>query len=164
MASSTRLRRPSFTRTEEPRACPGSPAPEQNLVPVLAYALPDDLPVGLAGLTDLHPDTFEPQYVYAFLSAASQRESERGFTGTLIHEIGHFLGLSHTSDGYDPESGVHYQPTGRYAPAPGISPHTATPGRSARPRPPTPSWRAQPGGRLPGICDIRTDAAGSAWS
>jgi hypothetical protein len=37
-----------------------------------------------------------------------------GLTTTLIHEVGHHVGLSHPHDGWDAETGVDYEPTGDY--------------------------------------------------
>lgn len=35
-----------------------------------------------------------------------------GMTSTVIHEVGHHTSMSHPHDGYDPESGVDFGPTG----------------------------------------------------
>jgi hypothetical protein len=37
-----------------------------------------------------------------------------GFTGTIIHEVGHHLGMSHPHDGYDPETGVDFGAEGEF--------------------------------------------------
>ncbi len=37
-----------------------------------------------------------------------------GLTTTLIHEVGHHIGLSHPFDGYDSASGVDFEPTGDF--------------------------------------------------
>ncbi len=79
---------------------------------MFAYALPDELPVALGGLTDLDPVTGEARYVYAFSNDANRRETRHGFTGVLIHELGHFFGLSHTADGYDYASRTAFDGTG----------------------------------------------------
>jgi hypothetical protein len=37
-----------------------------------------------------------------------------GLTTTMIHEYGHHSSMSHPHDGFDPESGVDFEPTGDY--------------------------------------------------
>lgn len=42
------------------------------------------------------------------------RDAGYGLTTTNIHEYGHHFGMSHPHDGYDPESGVDFGPSGKY--------------------------------------------------
>jgi hypothetical protein len=35
-----------------------------------------------------------------------------GFSDTLVHEVGHHIGMSHPHDGYDSELGLDYGPGG----------------------------------------------------
>ena len=41
-------------------------------------------------------------------------EAGYGLTTTMIHEYGHHSSMSHPHDGYDPATGVDYEPTGDY--------------------------------------------------
>jgi hypothetical protein len=49
-------------------------------------------------------------------SFVSPRIVQRGYglTTTMIHEYGHHSSMSHPHDGYDPASGVDYEPTGPF--------------------------------------------------
>jgi hypothetical protein len=49
-------------------------------------------------------------YVFIILSP-HEKNFGQGFTGNLIHENGHHLGLSHPHDGYDSETGLDYSPS-----------------------------------------------------
>jgi hypothetical protein len=51
--------------------------------------------------------------VFSFVSPGIV-ESGYGLTTTMIHEYGHHSSMSHPHDGYDPESGVDYEPTGDF--------------------------------------------------
>jgi hypothetical protein len=50
--------------------------------------------------------------VFAF-NAAIYRSLGYGFTGTMIHEVGHHVGMSHPHDGYDSEFNLDYGPSGQ---------------------------------------------------
>jgi len=52
-------------------------------------------------------------FVFAFISPQLTALGY-GLTTTLIHEIGHHLGLSHPHDGYDSEDGVDFGPVGDF--------------------------------------------------
>ena len=41
-------------------------------------------------------------------------EAGYGLTTTMIHEYGHHSSMSHPHDGYDPETGVDFEPTGDF--------------------------------------------------
>jgi hypothetical protein len=51
--------------------------------------------------------------VFSFVSPGIV-EAGYGLTTTMIHEYGHHSSLSHPHDGYDPETGVDFEPTGAY--------------------------------------------------
>jgi hypothetical protein len=52
-------------------------------------------------------------FVFAFGGDVYQ-DLGYGFTGTLIHEVGHHIGMSHPHDGYDSELGLDYGASGKY--------------------------------------------------
>lgn len=49
-------------------------------------------------------------YVF-IIDAPREKTFGQGFTGNLIHENGHHLGLSHPHDGYDSATGLDYDPS-----------------------------------------------------
>jgi hypothetical protein len=51
--------------------------------------------------------------VFSFVSPGIV-EAGYGLTTTMIHEYGHHSSMSHPHDGYDPETGVDFEPTGSY--------------------------------------------------
>jgi hypothetical protein len=51
--------------------------------------------------------------VFSFVSPGIV-EAGYGLTTTMIHEYGHHSSMSHPHDGYDPKSGVDFEPTGEY--------------------------------------------------
>ncbi len=51
--------------------------------------------------------------VFSFVSPGIV-EAGYGLTTTMIHEYGHHSSMSHPHDGYDPASGVDYEPTGEF--------------------------------------------------
>jgi hypothetical protein len=55
----------------------------------------------------------EQQFVYAFDSPGARADGY-GFTVTTIHEVGHYLGLSHPLDGYDYEADLNFDATGPF--------------------------------------------------
>lgn len=68
---------------------------------------------GLLGFADDNWYDGTPSYVYVF-GAQEYRELGYGFTTTVVHEVGHHVGLSHPHDGYDSASGVDYGPGGEF--------------------------------------------------
>ena len=62
---------------------------------------------GLLGFSDDNWVDGTQSLVFAF-DADVYREVGYGFTGTVIHEVGHHIGMSHPHDGFDPETGVDY--------------------------------------------------------
>jgi len=78
-------------------------------LPVFSYALPAGTPVPALGFADDNYTDGTQSYVFAFVSPEIV-DSGYGLTTTLIHEVGHHLGMSHPHDGYDSETGVDYGP------------------------------------------------------
>jgi hypothetical protein len=81
-------------------------------LPVFSYASDRELPTPLGYADNNYVDGTQT-YVFAFVSPGIV-ESGYGLTTTLIHEVGHHLGMSHPHDGYDSESGVDYGPSGEF--------------------------------------------------
>ncbi|MFK4088971.1 hypothetical protein ACI2LF_32955 [Kribbella sp. NPDC020789] len=81
-------------------------------LPVFNYAMTqENLPwLGYAG-----DNWFDgsPGYVYTWLSPQYVGWGY-GFTSTMIHEVGHHIGLTHPHDGYDGITNKFYEPTGDY--------------------------------------------------
>jgi hypothetical protein len=66
---------------------------------------------GLLGFADDNWVDGTQTYLFTFDSAA-YRQLGYGFTGTIIHEFGHHIGLSHPHDGYDSELGLDFGASG----------------------------------------------------
>jgi len=79
-------------------------------LPIFNYALDDTTAPALGFADDNYVDGTQ-SYVFAFVSPYIV-DSGYGLTTTLIHEVGHHVGLSHPHDGYDSESGVDFDATG----------------------------------------------------
>jgi hypothetical protein len=54
-----------------------------------------------------------PSVTFAF-DSEEYRDLGFGFSTTLTHEIGHHIGMSHPTDGYDSQSETDYGPTGEF--------------------------------------------------
>jgi hypothetical protein len=67
--------------------------------------------LGLLGFADDNWVDGTQTFVFAFGSEL-YRTLGYGFTSTLVHEIGHHIGMSHPHDGYDSEGDLDYGPTG----------------------------------------------------
>jgi hypothetical protein len=67
--------------------------------------------LGLLGFADDNWVDGTQTFVFTFGSEL-YRSLGYGFTSTLIHEVGHHIGMSHPHDGYDFESDLDYSPTG----------------------------------------------------
>jgi hypothetical protein len=63
--------------------------------------------LGALGLADDNWTDGTPSYVFTFNYPAVRRTGF-GFTTTTTHEVGHYLGLSHPHDGFDPTTGKDY--------------------------------------------------------
>jgi hypothetical protein len=68
---------------------------------------------GLLGFADDNWVDGTQTFVFAF-DAEAYREVGYGFTGTVIHEVGHHIGMAHPHDGFDPEDGVDFGPEGQF--------------------------------------------------
>jgi hypothetical protein len=66
---------------------------------------------GLLGFADDNWVDGTQSLVFAF-DADVYRTLGYGFTGTIIHEVGHHIGMSHPHDGYDSEFDIDYGPGG----------------------------------------------------
>ncbi|MCG8350486.1 MAG: hypothetical protein MI924_22190 [Chloroflexales bacterium] len=88
--------------------------PADYVMPVLALNTTDEhssrLPLGFA--EDNWRDGAQT-YIFAFDSPGI-RESGYGFSTTIVHEVGHHIGMSHPHDGYDSELDIDYGPSGDY--------------------------------------------------
>lgn len=82
-------------------------------LPIFAFNTTDALDPGYLGTNEDNSVNGEQQFVYLFDSPGA-RSAGYGFTTTAIHEIGHYLGLSHPLDGYDYESDVNFDATGAF--------------------------------------------------
>ena len=79
-------------------------------VPVFLYDVTDAaLPGNLLGFADDNWTNGTQSYVFGFL-APVLRTLGYGFSNTVIHEVGHHVGMSHPHDGYDYEANVDYGP------------------------------------------------------
>lgn len=82
-------------------------------MPIFSYAVPEGTPVPALGFADDNHTDGTQSYVFAFVSPQIV-SAGYGLTTTLIHEVGHHLGMSHPHDGYDSETGVDYGPADEY--------------------------------------------------
>jgi hypothetical protein len=84
------------------------------VIPVIGYNTTEDGLGDQAGLLGFADDNWvdgTQTLVFAF-NADFYRELGYGFTGTVIHEVGHHIGMSHPHDGYDAEFDIDYGPGG----------------------------------------------------
>jgi len=77
-------------------------------VPVFAFNATDDLFTCCLGFADDDWATGTQSFVFAFDSPSVRDVSGYGFTTTVIHEVGHHLGMSHPHDGYDYEADIDF--------------------------------------------------------
>ena len=83
-------------------------------VPVFAYNDSEDLAAGgLLGFADDDWATGTQSYVFAFDDPFLQSIGY-GFTSTIIHEVGHHVGMSHPHDGFDYETNSDFGPDGDF--------------------------------------------------
>jgi hypothetical protein len=78
-------------------------------LPIFNYAVGEGVPVPALGFADDNYTDGTQSYVFSFVSPEIV-EAGYGLTTTLIHEVGHHLGMSHPHDGYDSTSGVDFGP------------------------------------------------------
>jgi hypothetical protein len=81
-------------------------------LPIFNYAVSTDDPTPL-GFADDNWSDGTASFVFNFINPFIV-EAGYGLTTTQIHEVGHHVGLSHPHDGFDPESGTDFQPTGDF--------------------------------------------------
>ena len=91
-------------------------APRDSVAPVFAFNTTEtDLGkrFGLLGFAD---DNWVDgtQSVAVALDADVYRRLGYGFTSTIIHEVGHHIGMAHPHDGFDPETGVDFDAAGEF--------------------------------------------------
>lgn len=67
--------------------------------------------IGLLGFADDNWIDGTQSFVFAF-DADVYRTAGFGFTATIVHEVGHHIGMSHPHDGFDSELGLDYGPGG----------------------------------------------------
>jgi hypothetical protein len=79
---------------------------------LLNFATTDDYPTPLGYADDNWLDGTQSG-VFSFISPGIV-EAGYGLTTTMIHEYGHHSSMSHPHDGYDPASGVDFEPTGDF--------------------------------------------------
>ena len=94
---------------------PASPA-RDYVAPVFAFNTTEaglGEQFGLLGFADDNWVDGTQSFVFAF-DADVYREIGYGFTATVIHEVGHHIGMSHPHDGFDPENGVDFGPEGEF--------------------------------------------------
>lgn len=85
------------------------------VIPVFAFNTTDAShdAFGLLGFADDNWMDGTQSFVFAFDSPGA-RAAGYGFSTTVVHEVGHHIGLSHPHDGYDSELGLDYGPTGEF--------------------------------------------------
>ncbi|HYP44289.1 MAG TPA: hypothetical protein VEQ66_03715 [Propionibacteriaceae bacterium] len=81
-------------------------------MPLFNYAVNSDN-VPILGFADDNYVDGTQSFVFSFLSPAVTKAGY-GLTTTMIHEVGHHVGLSHPHDGYDSASGTDFEPTGDF--------------------------------------------------
>jgi hypothetical protein len=84
-------------------------------IPILAYSVleTEEAPVPALGFADDDWTTGTQSFVFSFLSQGL-RDAGYGLSTTILHEVGHHLGLSHPHDGYDSGTNTDYGPGGDY--------------------------------------------------
>jgi hypothetical protein len=82
-------------------------------LPIFNYSLGPGQSAGLLGFADDNYKDGTQSYVFSFVSPEIVTAGY-GLTSTLIHEVGHHVGMSHPHDGYDSTSGVDYGPSDEF--------------------------------------------------
>ncbi|MEN3613161.1 hypothetical protein AAH979_26865 [Plantactinospora sp. ZYX-F-223] len=82
-------------------------------LPMFSYAVPEGTITPALGFADDNYVDGTQTYVFGFISPEIV-EAGYGLTTTLIHEVGHHIGMSHPHDGYDSTSGVDYAPADEF--------------------------------------------------
>ncbi len=81
-------------------------------LPIFNYAV-DDEPVPALGFADDNWADGTQSFVFTFVSPEIV-DLGYGLSTTMIHEVGHHVGLSHPHDGYDSATGVDFGPSGEF--------------------------------------------------
>jgi hypothetical protein len=84
-------------------------------IPILAYSVVETprAPAPALGFADDDWLTGTQSFVFSFLSRGII-DSGYGLSTTILHEVGHHVGLSHPHDGYDSGTNTDYGPGGDY--------------------------------------------------
>jgi hypothetical protein len=82
-------------------------------LPVFNYAVGAGVGTPALGFADDNYQDGTQSYVFAFVSPEIV-DSGYGLTTTIIHEVGHHVGMAHPHDGYDSASGVDYGPADQF--------------------------------------------------
>ncbi|HET6293628.1 MAG TPA: hypothetical protein VFG33_09640 [Kribbella sp.] len=80
-------------------------------LPIFNYSVGPGVDVPALGFADDNYVDGTQSYVFNFISP-DVVASGYGLTTTIIHEVGHHLGLSHPHDGYDGSTGTAFSPSG----------------------------------------------------
>jgi hypothetical protein len=92
------------------------PEGRDNVIGAFAFNTTDESMgewLGLLGFADDDWVSGTPSYVFLF-DYPDAVDAGFGFTSTLVHEVGHHIGLSHPHDGFDPETGVDFGAVGEF--------------------------------------------------
>jgi hypothetical protein len=81
-------------------------------LPIVAYTVPDNVPIPYLGLADDDYQTGTQSFVNGVVTPDTAQFY--GLTTTLIHEVGHHLALSHPHDGFDFQDNVDFGTTGDF--------------------------------------------------
>jgi hypothetical protein len=82
-------------------------------LPIFNYAIGEGVGSPALGFADDNYRNGTQSYVFAFVSPEIVKAGY-GLTTTLIHEVGHHVGMSHPHDGYDSTSGTDYGPADEF--------------------------------------------------
>ena len=89
-------------------------SPGDAVIPVADFTVPQ-YPFPFIGSTDPDFQTGEPTFITEFdVAPPPGYITLYPMIETTIHETGHFVGLSHTHDGYDSTSGIDFNPEGAF--------------------------------------------------
>jgi hypothetical protein len=82
-------------------------------MPLFNYAVNEGVGAPALGFADDNYTDGTQSFVFSFVSPEIV-ESGYGLTTTMIHEVGHHVGMSHPHDGYDSATGVDYGPADEF--------------------------------------------------
>jgi hypothetical protein len=81
------------------------------VIPETGFTVPDPILFDFSGDTDDDWQTGAPSFIYMLDTPDDHTFSNVAYTNEVIHETGHYLGLSHPHDGYDSATGVDFEPS-----------------------------------------------------